>query len=72
MGLMIWLEAHFEAYTLGHTSGQPEGLCILFFGLFGVALMPQNVHKDPQVGGMYFPISKLENNPLTKSIGPIL
>jgi hypothetical protein len=33
---------------------------------------PKKVLKGPQVGGMYDPMSKLKNKPLTKSIGPFL
>jgi hypothetical protein len=43
-----------------------------FLGPFGGSLMPKNLHKGPQVGGMYVPMSELESKPLTKSIGPIL
>jgi hypothetical protein len=34
--------------------------------------MAKNIHKGPKVGRMDVPISKLKNEPLTKSIGPIL
>jgi hypothetical protein len=30
---------------------------------------PKKVHKDPQVGGMYVPMSWFENKPKTKSLG---
>ena len=43
-----------------------------FFFPFGAALMPQNVHKGLKVDRMNVSMSKLENEPLTKSIGPIL
>jgi hypothetical protein len=36
MGLKIWLGAHFEANTLGHTSSPPAGLCVLFWVHLGV------------------------------------
>jgi hypothetical protein len=42
------------------------------FGPFGGALMPQNIHKGPKMGRMNVPMSKLEIEPLTKSIGPTL
>jgi hypothetical protein len=48
------------------------GLLSIFFCPFGGALMPQNVHKGPKVGRMNVPMTKLENEPLTKSISPIL
>jgi hypothetical protein len=69
---MIWLGAHFETDTLDHTSDPPAGLCVLFWVHFGGALMPQNIHKGPQVGEMYVPMPKFESKPLTKSVGPIL
>jgi hypothetical protein len=69
---MIWLGAHFETYTWGHTSGPPAGLSVLFWVHFGGGLMPQNVRKGPQVGKMFVPMPKLESKPLTKSVGPIL
>jgi hypothetical protein len=32
----------------------------------------RKVHKDLQVGLLYNPMSKLENKPLTESLGPFL
>jgi hypothetical protein len=29
------------------------------------------IHKGPKVGGIYVPLSKLENRPLTKLLGPL-
>jgi hypothetical protein len=71
MSLMIWLGANFEAYTLGHTSGQLAGLPVLSWVHLGGAQMLQNVHNGPHVGGMYGPKYKLRNKPLTKSLGPL-
>ena len=52
---------------------QPENK---FFMLFGGIWAPPNgrekVQKGPQLGKMYLLVSKLENKPLTKSIGPFL
>jgi hypothetical protein len=69
---MIWLGAYLEAHTLRLTSGPLTDFFLGGGGQFGDAQMPENVHKGPQVSGMYVPMSKLENKPLTKSIGPII
>jgi hypothetical protein len=39
-------------------------------GHLGTSNWTQKGTQGPQVGGMYFPMSKLENKPLIKSIGP--
>jgi hypothetical protein len=41
-----------------------------FFGHLGPLNGPKKIHKGPQVGGMYGPMSKLKNKPLTKALGP--
>jgi hypothetical protein len=45
---------------------------MLFWGIWAPPKGPIEVLKGLQVGGMYVPMSKLENKPLTKSIGPFL
>jgi hypothetical protein len=39
-------------------------------GHLGTSNWTQKGTQGPQVGGMYVPMSKLENKPLIKSIGP--
>jgi hypothetical protein len=45
-------------------------LFLVIWGPFGHPSKPQKIHKGLQVGGMYGLMSKLENKPLTKSLGP--
>jgi hypothetical protein len=45
---------------------------LLFWGVGGIWAPPnqlKKVHKGPQVGGMYGPMSKPKKKPLTKSLG---
>jgi hypothetical protein len=42
-----------------------------FYGRRGHLGTPKSTEKGPQVVGMYGPISKAENKPLTKSLGPL-
>jgi hypothetical protein len=43
---------------------------MLDWGIWAPPNGPKKVHKGPQVDRMYVPMSKLENKPLTKSLGP--
>jgi hypothetical protein len=49
-------------------------VCYAVFGHLGAIWTspsePQKIQKRPQVDGMYGPMSKLLNKPLTKSLGP--
>jgi hypothetical protein len=45
---------------------------MLFWGIWAPKNGPKKVLKGPQVSGMYAPMSKLENKPLIKSVGPLL
>jgi hypothetical protein len=45
---------------------------ILVWGIWACPIGPKKVLEGPQVGGMYVPMSKLENRPLAKSLGPFL
>jgi hypothetical protein len=45
MDLLIWLGAHFQAKTLGHTSRPLAGLCLLFWVHLGVPKCPQKTMK---------------------------
>jgi hypothetical protein len=52
---------------------QPENrFLMLFWGIWAPPNEPQKVLEGLQVDRMYVPISKLENKPLTKSLGPFL
>jgi hypothetical protein len=52
---------------------QPQNtFFVLFRGIWVPPNEPEKVHTDPLVGGMYVSVSKLENWPLTQSIGPFL
>jgi hypothetical protein len=41
MGLLIWLGAYFQAYTLGHTFYLLSGLCVLFWVHLGMPKCPK-------------------------------
>jgi len=43
---------------------------MLFLAIWALSNGPKKVLRGLQVGGMYGPISELENRPLTKSLGP--
>jgi hypothetical protein len=51
---------------------QKIGFFILFLGSWAPPNGPKKVHTDLQVGWRYVHMSKFENGPLTKSIGPFL
>jgi hypothetical protein len=55
-------------------NNQKTGFYAVFFGaIWGFLGTPdglKKVDKGPQVGGIYGPMSKLKNKPLTKSLGP--
>jgi hypothetical protein len=56
MGLLIWLGAHFQAKTLGHTSRLLAGLCVPFLGPSGGAQMPSKDHKNKLFSGCFGPL----------------
>jgi hypothetical protein len=45
MGLLIWLGAHFQAKTLGHTSRPLTGLCLSFWSIWGCPNAPNSIKK---------------------------
>jgi hypothetical protein len=45
---------------------------VLFRGTWASPKGPKKVPKGPQVSGMYVPMCRLENKPLTESISPFL
>jgi hypothetical protein len=45
---------------------------MLFWGIWSPPNGREKVQKGPQLGKMYLLVSKYENKPLTKSIGPFL
>jgi hypothetical protein len=50
-------------------------MIVVFILSRGISAPPngsKKVHKGSEVGGMYVSISKLENKPLTKSLGPFV
>jgi hypothetical protein len=47
-------------------------LLLTIFGPFRHPKMDQKEFKGPQVGGMYGPMSKYEDKPLNKLLGPLL
>jgi hypothetical protein len=44
---------------------------MLFLAIWAPQNGPKKVHIGLQVGGMYGPIFKLKNKPVTKSVGPL-
>jgi hypothetical protein len=57
-------------FNLGVPKGPKTG-CKTIFWLFWTSNRLKKVHKGLQVGGMYDPKFKLNNKPLTKSLGPL-
>jgi hypothetical protein len=43
---------------------------MLFLAIWAHQNGLKKVHKGPQMSGVYDPMSKFENYPLTKSLGP--